>query len=217
MYQMRKLIAATLLAGAALVGGTANAATIVNTSSNLTFVDLTAPGVNKNLSNNGFYATNGSQAYIFFEGLNTAGQQSFLLHYDRRGGLFNGGVSIGSFGINLAAGEVLASVITDSLGLIATDLAGINYTNGVPALLRGLEPGFLPFIGDSTSVGAPNPIAVNFNLQNLGPTLDEVRFLVNAAPAPVPEPATWAMMIAGFGLVGGAMRRRNVTTKVSFA
>ncbi|MBS3962622.1 MAG: PEPxxWA-CTERM sorting domain-containing protein [Sandarakinorhabdus sp.] len=25
----------------------------------------------------------------------------------------------------------------------------------------------------------------------------------------VPEPATWAMMIAGFGLVGGALRRRR--------
>ena len=31
----------------------------------------------------------------------------------------------------------------------------------------------------------------------------------------VPEAATWAMMIAGFGLVGGAMRRRNV--KVTYA
>lgn len=28
------------------------------------------------------------------------------------------------------------------------------------------------------------------------------------ATAPVPEPATWALMIAGFGLVGAAMRRR---------
>jgi hypothetical protein len=26
--------------------------------------------------------------------------------------------------------------------------------------------------------------------------------------AAVPEPASWAMMISGFGLVGGAMRRR---------
>lgn len=26
---------------------------------------------------------------------------------------------------------------------------------------------------------------------------------------PVPEPATWAMMIAGFGLVGGTLRRRR--------
>nr|WP_207790211.1 esterase-like activity of phytase family protein [Polymorphobacter arshaanensis] len=33
----------------------------------------------------------------------------------------------------------------------------------------------------------------------------------------VPEPATWSMMIAGFGLVGGAMRRRatRVTTSVA--
>ncbi|SNS30364.1 PEP-CTERM protein-sorting domain-containing protein [Sphingomonas laterariae] len=28
-------------------------------------------------------------------------------------------------------------------------------------------------------------------------------------PPPVPEPATWAMMIAGFGLVGGSMRWRH--------
>nr|WP_245896682.1 PEPxxWA-CTERM sorting domain-containing protein [Sphingomonas fennica] len=26
------------------------------------------------------------------------------------------------------------------------------------------------------------------------------------APPLVPEPATWAMMIAGFGLIGGALR-----------
>lgn len=30
--------------------------------------------------------------------------------------------------------------------------------------------------------------------------------------APVPEPATWAMMIAGFGMAGGAMRRRRPRT-----
>lgn len=36
-----------------------------------------------------------------------------------------------------------------------------------------------------------------------------------AAPGGVPEPAAWAMMLAGFGLVGSAMRRRN--TRVTFA
>jgi hypothetical protein len=34
--------------------------------------------------------------------------------------------------------------------------------------------------------------------------------------AAVPEPASWAMMIVGFGAVGGAMRRRN-RTSVKFA
>lgn len=33
----------------------------------------------------------------------------------------------------------------------------------------------------------------------------------------VPEPANWALMIAGFGLAGAAMRRRRVSAKVSFA
>ncbi|MBN8815052.1 MAG: PEP-CTERM sorting domain-containing protein [Sphingomonas sp.] len=38
------------------------------------------------------------------------------------------------------------------------------------------------------------------------------------ATAPVPEPATWAMMIMGFGLMGAAMRRnRKVTARVRFA
>ena len=37
-----------------------------------------------------------------------------------------------------------------------------------------------------------------------------------AAPGGVPEPATWAMMMLGFGGVGFAMRRRKVTTRVRF-
>jgi hypothetical protein len=38
--------------------------------------------------------------------------------------------------------------------------------------------------------------------------------VIEDAPA-VPEPASWAMMVGGFGLIGGAMRRRRVS--VSFA
>lgn len=36
-------------------------------------------------------------------------------------------------------------------------------------------------------------------------------------PPPVPEPATWAMMIGGFGLVGGSMRYRRRRTRFHFA
>ena len=45
--------------------------------------------------------------------------------------------------------------------------------------------------------------------------LDNVR--VNGALAGVPEPATWALMILGFGAVGGAMRRRRAVTGAAFA
>lgn len=34
-----------------------------------------------------------------------------------------------------------------------------------------------------------------------------------AAVAPVPEPATWAMLIAGFGLAGSAVRRRKLSVR----
>ena len=41
---------------------------------------------------------------------------------------------------------------------------------------------------------------------------EERRFKVSGADLGVlgvPEPATWAMLIAGFGLVGGMVRRRR--------
>jgi hypothetical protein len=44
---------------------------------------------------------------------------------------------------------------------------------------------------------------------NVGPILDNV--LVTQAGG-VPEPATWAMLIAGFGLVGATARRRRTTS-----
>ena len=43
---------------------------------------------------------------------------------------------------------------------------------------------------------------------------DRPLFGLSAQVAAVPEPATWAMMLVGFGLMGGAMRRR---TRVTFA
>jgi hypothetical protein len=42
-----------------------------------------------------------------------------------------------------------------------------------------------------------------------------INFTANTQTAPVPEPASWAMMIGGFALAGGALRRRKMA--VSFA
>ncbi|XHR99925.1 hypothetical protein ACFB49_15220 [Sphingomonas sp. DBB INV C78] len=58
---------------------------------------------------------------------------------------------------------------------------------------------------------------LSFNVTNFAqasgnPTGLRVEFLTNSvspgANTPVPEPATWAMMLVGFGVVGASMRRR---------
>lgn len=69
-----------------------------------------------------------------------------------------------------------------------------------------LSSGFLSGVNtlDFVVLNAGGPGA--FRVDNLEGTAD---ILVTQPPA-VPEPGTWALMILGFGLVGGALRRRSV-------
>lgn len=55
-----------------------------------------------------------------------------------------------------------------------------------------------------------------FTTSNSG--IGTVTYTYDGAATPaVPEPATWAMMIAGFGFIGAAMRRRKPRTAVRYA
>jgi hypothetical protein len=44
-----------------------------------------------------------------------------------------------------------------------------------------------------------------------------VEYNPNVIGPGVPEPASWALMFGGFGLVGAAMRRRQRTVSVTYA
>ena len=67
-----------------------------------------------------------------------------------------------------------------------------------------LGAGFTPNVDSSYSV----------NFTNSGSSLTTIARLGAGASAPgaVPEPATWAMMLIGFGAAGVSLRRRNRTT-----
>ena len=75
---------------------------------------------------------------------------------------------------------------------------------------------------DLTPYIANGSTSLTFNTANA--SLDDNIFLAallisgNATvTSGVPEPATWAMMITGFGMIGGAMRRRKATATLRYA
>jgi hypothetical protein len=65
--------------------------------------------------------------------------------------------------------------------------------------------GWEQFFYSFTATNAATVLTFASGEQNaFGPALDNV-----AISAAVPEPATWAMLIAGFAGIGGSMRRRR--------
>jgi hypothetical protein len=58
-------------------------------------------------------------------------------------------------------------------------------------------------------------IAYDDQINNADDNHDDFVLRLTVSPA-VPEPATWAMMIGGFGLIGAALRRRH-TLQVTYA
>lgn len=59
----------------------------------------------------------------------------------------------------------------------------------------------------STSAGAS--YTLKFSFSNVGQGPNGFRIFATDATAAVPEPATWAMMLLGFGAIGMAMRGRR--------
>jgi len=109
--------------------------------------------------------------------------------------------------------EFKISDATDTIDFVITDNEGqvFNFNNVT------MDPsGFIAFRG----ILGESIANVSFTVDN-GGTFEEFRQLrldVDEGTPPVPEPATWAMALTGFGLVGAMMRRRRVTaTNTTYA
>jgi PEP-CTERM motif len=102
-------------------------------------------------------------------------------------------------------------------------------TNGIEVYLNGLlfnPPGTITGAGGSgtswstVSIGKFYAAAGSkLTFKAVGSNDSFGGYVDNITLTAVPEPATWAFMILGFGLVGGAVRSRkaNVATRVRFA
>lgn len=90
-----------------------------------------------------------------------------------------------------------------------------NY--GDPATVG--DPGFGIFLEDGQQSGSNVTtfyLGYDDYVRNTDDNHDD--FIIRATVSPVPEPATWAMLLFGFGVAGMAMRSRSrrVNTRVSF-
>lgn len=92
---------------------------------------------------------------------------------------------------------------------------GSDYASG-PAygtfLMSGAEPAyaaFLPFTFLPPAAGGPV-----FSNDGYGNSVGYNDILVSGSITAIPEPATWAMMVVGFGMIGLGSRRTRATATV---
>jgi hypothetical protein len=130
-----------------------------------------------------------------------------------------------SFGFNTSGGTLFNDIteyntfVTDGTAPVGDLGPGAFLGSGRPIGMRGGIASNEAFDTYSISFTAGNAgmlnafVATDSN-DNIGPILGD--FKLEITPSAVPEPASWAMMIGGIGLAGGAMRRQR-TTRVKAA
>jgi hypothetical protein len=108
-------------------------------------------------------------------------------------GLVNGNAGPSGFSQGGSDGDVEIT----AAGLVSSVTAGVPFP---------YNPGQVEFGSTVTGVNSAGVLArfTNGNPAIIASSVDTISF--------VPEPASWAMLIAGFGLTGAAMRRRRSTT-----
>ena len=157
---------------------------------------------------NGNFATSG-----LVELLHVQGTQYLALERSFTVGAPGTGYDVKIYGIDLATGTDVGGVL---------DLDSIAYTPVTKTLLFDVNSLGIPLdniegitFGETLSDGSRSLILVSDDNLPTGPSAQFTQFLafrLGTAGA-VPEPATWAMMIGGFGCVGGAVRRRRVSMR----
>jgi len=156
------------------------------------FVDLDANPVGSNGA--GFYTSNGKDSYFSF-----GPAPSELTYVDLQNGALTASSSkqfpsdfLVSLTVDFGAQAVSFANLTNSSRLLSGTFSYSNIGRSVRESAEGTITGF-----SVQSVDSPRTADAFFT--------------------PVPEPATWGMMLAGFGIIGAAARRRqSVKTTIRY-
>ncbi|MEO9468645.1 PEPxxWA-CTERM sorting domain-containing protein [Parasphingorhabdus sp.] len=198
---MKKSISILIAGAAALTASQANAATVIDGSC-VSVTDsagcLFSGNINSNTTGGNSFL-NAQNAYNLYNDTHPTADPDILLtvlaasddtNFSSFGSITGGGSSSGTWD--------LTGFDVDFVAVKASN-AFVLYQLSSPASMGSWDTFDIPFKN--------NP----HNISHL------VFFGTETVPA-VPEPATWAFMIFGFGAIGGAMRRnRKANVKVSYA
>jgi hypothetical protein len=158
----------------------------------------------------------GTDAFVYSSSGSTASRPGF-----GSSGNFAAVLANGSYSVAFAASSVFSFVL-GSLDTYNTLL--LSFEDGTSLSLAGGDiKGGGAFTSGSTGSATSNGL-VTYNA-GTGPRMVGATFTStdnsfefdNLAANGVPEPATWALMILGFGAVGGALRRRTARQAIATA
>jgi hypothetical protein len=169
---------------------------------------INAPGEQINLSPENYFFANATTLYVADSGSpkNNSGTSSLgdggLQKWDDVNGTW-------TLQYTLAAGLDLVknsgtSGTTGLIGLTGKVIGGNVELFATSYTIGDTDPSYLFGITDKLS--ATSGAGESFSLLATAPA-DSTFKGVSFAPAPLPEPAAWALMIAGMGLIGGVARR----------
>ena len=108
------------------------------------------------------------------------------------------------FGLDRGVRDIAVSLSADGVHFVQALESTLAKADGDPAPAQSLQL-------DGVARYVRFDLRNNYGDQYSWTGLSEVRFDGTA----VPEPATWAMMIGGFGMVGAALRRRRVVARLA--
>lgn len=120
------------------------------------------------------------------------------------------------------------SITNGTTNYLSGTFTGATFGTGGAATLSGSQPTFNVTFTSNYFLGVNPDRAVSFSFANVAPNLGICGTTICGFTSsvsgtfsgnPVPEPATWAMMMLGFGAMGAMIRRRKTTTsaRIRFA
>jgi hypothetical protein len=196
----------TLLAGMTFAGAT-HAVTVFTEDFDANALGLNAVPV-------GWTASGGTVDII---GASASGSLFDLLpghgaYIDLDGSTFASGLL--SIGLSLVAGVEYTATFdlagsqrgTAETGTVSFGSAGLSYALGSADPFAPFSLSFTPSTSGTFALSFQNAGG-----DNLGALLDNVTVSSEGAPSAVPEPQTYALMLAGLALVAGAARRQGRT------